>query len=169
MARTAVVGVLLTLLLTSCATQQGYHGANIGALTGAPAGILLDPNNRWRGAVIGGSLGATFGGALTDQAYYTTYSPNYQQYTPSCSSPLNYYNQQYVYRSQYRQYQPYAVRNNRLGRGAAYGGLAGATAGALIDGDNRWRGGLIGGALEVFFGRGINFIKSTPGVPVLQP
>ncbi|GEM_PF-1931977 len=156
MARTAVIGVLLTLLLTSCATQQGYRGANIGALTGATAGILLDPDNRWRGAVIGGSLGAAFGGALTDQPYYSPYSPNY-------------YNQQHVYRSQYPQYQPYAGQNSMVRSGAAYGGVVGAAAGALIDDGNRWRGGLIGGALGSFFGGGISFINSTPGIPILQP
>lgn len=158
MARMAVIGVLLTFLLTitSCATQQGYRGANIGALTGATAGVLLDPNNRWRGAVIGGSLGTAFGGALTDQQYYPPYSPSY-------------YNQQYVHRSQYPQYQSYAVQNSMVGRGAVYGGIMGATTGALIDDDNRWRGGLIGGALGSFFGGGISFINSTPGIPILRP
>ncbi len=164
--KTAASVVLLSFFLTSCATQQGYRGANVGALTGATAGILLDPDNPWRGAVLGGSLGAAFGGALTDQQYYS----GYQQYAPSCPPPSDYYNQQYLYQPRYQQYrQPYANRNDAVSRGAAYGGVAGAAAGALIDDGNRWRGGLIGGALGAFFGGGISFINSTPGVPVLQP
>lgn len=36
--------------------------------------------------------------------------------------------------------------------GAAVGGAVGGTAGALIDDDNRWRGGVIGAALGALFG-----------------
>jgi len=35
---------------------------------GAAAGALIDKENRWRGAVIGGALGAILGGTITEIA-----------------------------------------------------------------------------------------------------
>jgi hypothetical protein len=140
--------IIVAFVLVGCATRQGYQGAGVGALTGATAGVLLDPENEWRGAVIGGGLGATLGGALTDRAYYrepyygTAYSPG-SPYQPSYSS--------------------------QMGQGIFVGGLTGATAGALLDDDNEWRGGLIGGALGSFFGGSIGAINSGRRIPLLNP
>lgn len=50
-------------LFTSC-SQHGQTGAGVGAGVGAAAGALIDKENRWRGAVIGGALGGIFGGTL---------------------------------------------------------------------------------------------------------
>ena len=136
----AVVG----LLLTGCATQRGYQGAGVGAVTGATAGILLDPHNRWRGALIGGGLGATLGGAMTDRPAY-----NYRGY----AAP---------YRQGYRS-------QSSTAQGALIGGATGAAAGALLDHNNRWRGSLIGGALGGIFGGSIGNINSGPSIPALDP
>ncbi len=148
--RLTIVGCMLFfgLLCSGCATQQGYQGAAVGALTGATAGILLDPDNRWRGGVIGGGLGSVLGGTLTyrpvpRQQYAGTYYSGYQQNFQS--------------------------QNNYTTRGALIGGAAGATTGALLDHDNGWRGGLIGGTLGSFFGGAIGHINSGPSIPVLAP
>ena len=138
---------VISLLFTGCATQQGYQGATVGAITGATAGILLDPDNRWRGAVIGGGLGATLGGALTDRPTYR------QQYSNTHYSP---------YRQNYRP-QNYTVRDTFIG------GATGVAAGALLDHNNRWRGSLIGGALGSFFGGTIGSINSGTSIPILTP
>ena len=145
--RTAVliIGIAVVgLFLSGCATQQGYQGAGVGAVTGATAGILLDPHNRWRGALIGGGLGATLGGAMTDRPAYNNrgYAAPYRQ----------------GYRSQ-----------NSTAQGALIGGATGAAAGALLDHNNRWRGSLIGGALGGIFGGSIGNINSGPSIPVLNP
>jgi len=61
--------VFLSAVLASCATsERTYQGAGAGGAIGAAAGILLDKNNRWRGAVIGGTLGALLGGTVTEIA-----------------------------------------------------------------------------------------------------
>jgi surface antigen len=63
---------LTASLLAACATQplvttpRTYQGAGAGAAVGAGAGALIDSNNRWRGAVLGGALGALAGGTLTE-------------------------------------------------------------------------------------------------------
>lgn len=146
-----IFGYLLVfgLLFTGCATQQGYQGAGVGAITGATAGVLLDQDNRWRGGAIGGGLGAILGGALTDQ-------PTYRQ---QC-------NRAYVSQYQPEYYQP---QTNYIARGALVGGATGAAAGALLDHNNAWRGGLIGGALGSFFGGSIGSINSGRSIPVLAP
>ncbi|SFN04061.1 glycine zipper 2TM domain-containing protein [Thermodesulforhabdus norvegica] len=69
------VVIVLTLLLTfasltACvpgpSTQQHYEtSAWLGAV-GAGIGALVDENNRWRGAVIGGALGAVTGYGLAE-------------------------------------------------------------------------------------------------------
>lgn len=52
-----------TLLLSSCATSPyTYERARSGGAIGAIAGALIDKNNRWRGAVLGGA----FGGITTE-------------------------------------------------------------------------------------------------------
>ena len=49
----------LSIWLFGCATtEETYQGAGIAGAVGAAAGALIDKDNRWRGAVIGGALGA---------------------------------------------------------------------------------------------------------------
>ncbi|HSG31180.1 MAG TPA: YMGG-like glycine zipper-containing protein [Thermodesulfobacteriota bacterium] len=62
-----------SLLITSCApidpypsSQRTYEGAAAGAALGSVAGLLIDKDNRWRGAMIGGLLGAALGGTVTE-------------------------------------------------------------------------------------------------------
>lgn len=50
------------------------------------------------------------------------------------------------------------MNNNRTATGAVAGGLLGATAGALIDGDNPWRGGAIGAVAGTALGGGIGYV-----------
>ncbi len=75
----------LWISLSACVTTQQnaatYQGAGAGAVIGAAAGALLDHHNPWRGAVIGGALGAVFGGTLADissQASYQAARTNQQ-------------------------------------------------------------------------------------------
>jgi len=49
-------------------SQRTYEGAGVGAAVGAAAGVLIDKENRWRGAIIGGALGAVLGGTITEVA-----------------------------------------------------------------------------------------------------
>lgn len=176
----SVVGALIITLISACATQQGYQGAGVGALTGATAGILLDPDNRWRGAMIGGGLGAVLGGALTDYPQYNNapqYSnyPQYGNYPPYGNYPQD---SDYPYNSPYTSPSSYYAppppppsytSQNRVAQGALVGGLTGATAGALLDDDNAWRGGAIGALLGTIFGGSIGAINSGPSIPVLNP
>lgn len=63
--------IITVVFITSCGpvTSAGtYQGANVGATGGAIAGALLDNNNRWRGAFIGGVLGSIIGGSITEIA-----------------------------------------------------------------------------------------------------
>jgi hypothetical protein len=60
-------------ILSSCAnvnpyptSQRTYEGAAVGGALGSVAGILIDNDNRWRGALIGGLLGAAIGGTVTE-------------------------------------------------------------------------------------------------------
>jgi len=63
----AVVGVFL-ILAGGCTTMSPYTytGAGVGGALGAGAGALLDHNNRWRGAMVGGLMGGALGGAATE-------------------------------------------------------------------------------------------------------
>jgi len=65
--RVALV-VLLGVFLAGCAGQNPYtyQGAAVGGALGAGTGALIDSNNRWRGAMIGGLGGAALGGAVTE-------------------------------------------------------------------------------------------------------
>ncbi|MFN3946818.1 MAG: YMGG-like glycine zipper-containing protein [Aquificaceae bacterium] len=66
-----LLAVFGTGFIFSCGqvtTQRTYEGATVGALGGAAAGALIDKNNRWRGAIIGGALGAVIGGTITEIA-----------------------------------------------------------------------------------------------------
>lgn len=156
---TCVTGLaLLSMsLLSGCATPQGYQGAGLGAFTGSAAGALIDSSNPWRGAVIGGGLGALLGGGLTDRPYYSDPYRRGYAYQPQG----DYYNTPRYYSA--------PPSPNYTGRGAAYGGVTGAAAGALIDNGNPWRGGVIGGFLGSLFGGGIGAINSGARVPILRP
>lgn len=50
------------------------------------------------------------------------------------------------------------MNNNRTATGAGIGAVGGAIAGALIDEDNRWRGGAIGAAAGAAVGGGIGYV-----------
>ncbi|MEQ9618267.1 MAG: glycine zipper 2TM domain-containing protein [Deltaproteobacteria bacterium] len=59
------------LVLSSCAAGTGpspatTQGAAAGAAVGSVAGLLIDNDNRWRGALIGGLLGGVLGGTVTE-------------------------------------------------------------------------------------------------------
>lgn len=65
----AVATILLGSMLVSCATsERTYQGGAAGGAIGAAAGLLLDKNNRWRGALVGGAIGALLGGTVTEIA-----------------------------------------------------------------------------------------------------
>ena len=60
-------------LFASCApidpypsSKTTYEVATTGAALGSVAGLLIDKDNRWRGAVIGGLIGAALGGSITE-------------------------------------------------------------------------------------------------------
>ena len=65
--------VCFSFVFASCApidpypsSKRTYEGATTGAALGSVAGLLIDKDNRWRGAVIGGLIGAALGGSLTE-------------------------------------------------------------------------------------------------------
>jgi len=65
--------VCFSFIFTSCApidpypsSKRTYEGAATGAALGSVAGLLIDKDNRWRGAVIGGLIGAALGGTITE-------------------------------------------------------------------------------------------------------
>lgn len=60
---------LLVSLLNGCMpdmNQKTKEGATVGAVAGGVLGVLLDKNNRWRGAVLGAALGAVIGGTAAN-------------------------------------------------------------------------------------------------------
>ena len=60
--------VLLAALTAGCTSisPYTYTGAGVGGALGAGAGALIDSNNRWRGAMVGGLMGGALGGATTE-------------------------------------------------------------------------------------------------------
>ncbi|MGC9017577.1 MAG: glycine zipper 2TM domain-containing protein [Caldimicrobium sp.] len=55
----------LIVSLNGCVSEldtKTKEGATIGAVAGGVLGVLIDKDNRWRGAVIGAALGAVVGG-----------------------------------------------------------------------------------------------------------
>jgi len=57
--------LLLLTGLSACMPefdQKTKEGATIGAVAGGVLGVLLDKDNRWRGAVLGAAIGAALGG-----------------------------------------------------------------------------------------------------------
>jgi hypothetical protein len=64
---TAII-VLLAALAAGCTSLSPYTytGAGVGGALGAGAGALIDHNNRWRGAMVGGLMGGALGGTATE-------------------------------------------------------------------------------------------------------
>ena len=71
----AAVALMLVLPLVSCyiapppgspGAWPAHEGARVGSAAGALTGAILDHRNPWRGAVIGGALGAIIMGTVTD-------------------------------------------------------------------------------------------------------
>ncbi len=60
--------VLMAALAAGCTSMSPYTytGAGVGGALGAGAGAMLDHNNRWRGAMVGGLMGGALGGAATE-------------------------------------------------------------------------------------------------------
>ncbi len=97
--RSAVVVFCLAALMAGCTSLSPYTytGAGVGGALGAGAGALLDHNNRWRGAMVGGLMGGALGGAATelgrraadeDSRQRRLYGPTTQ---PDYSAPSNYF------------------------------------------------------------------------------
>ena len=69
-AKFLVAALCLAMLVTAagCAgggpSRTAVQSGAVGGAVGATAGALIDSDNRWRGGVIGGALGAVLGGAL---------------------------------------------------------------------------------------------------------
>jgi hypothetical protein len=63
-----VISVLLAALTAGCTSLSPYTyaGAGAGGALGAGAGALIDHNNRWRGAMVGGLMGGALGGTTTE-------------------------------------------------------------------------------------------------------
>jgi hypothetical protein len=57
--------VLGTALLIGC-TKQAYEGAVVGGAAGSAVGAILDEENPWRGAFIGGIVGAVITGTIVE-------------------------------------------------------------------------------------------------------
>ena len=59
-----------SMFFSSCAaggpSPSTTEGAALGAAVGSVAGLLIDDDNRWRGALIGGLLGGALGGGVTE-------------------------------------------------------------------------------------------------------
>jgi hypothetical protein len=62
------ISVLLAALTAGCTSVSPYTytGAGVGGALGAGTGALIDHNNRWRGAMIGGLAGGALGGTATE-------------------------------------------------------------------------------------------------------
>ncbi|MCX7823181.1 MAG: glycine zipper 2TM domain-containing protein [Syntrophobacterales bacterium] len=87
-----ILCVTVTFSLVSCyapgyPTQQHYESATWLGVVGAGIGALVDKDNRWRGAVIGGSLGALTGYGLAEINQRAAQEAAYRRNT------VTYYNQ----------------------------------------------------------------------------
>jgi Na+/proline symporter len=92
-----IVSLMMIVTLTSFAlsscyapgqpTQQHYETATWLGAVGAGIGALLDKENRWRGAVIGASLGAVTGYGLAEINQRAAQEAAYRRNT------VTYYNQ----------------------------------------------------------------------------
>lgn len=96
---------ILVLFLAGCSniSPYTYQSAGIGGAVGAGAGALIDKNNRWRGAMIGGLGGAALGGAvseITRRGIQDSQQQNYGYYPGSSNqypAQGNYYDPGPVY------------------------------------------------------------------------
>ncbi|AEB09041.1 glycine zipper 2TM domain-containing protein [Desulfobacca acetoxidans] len=72
---------LLVISLAGCTSLSPYTytGAGVGGALGAGAGALLDHNNRWRGAMVGGLMGGALGGAATELGRRAAQDSNQQR------------------------------------------------------------------------------------------
>ena len=61
--------LLLVVSISSGCSQHGQTGAAVGGTLGALTGVIIDDDNRWRGAAVGGAIGAALGGALGEISY----------------------------------------------------------------------------------------------------
>lgn len=109
--RQLLAGLLLTMsFLSGCASSQPnpspymLPGAGLGAALGAGIGAAANHNNPWKGAAIGGLLGAA-GGGVAGEAYGRSRVPDQPQgYYPPPQQQQGYYQPQY---QDYSQQQPY--------------------------------------------------------------
>jgi hypothetical protein len=106
----AFLAALALSLLAGCASSQQWPspymlpGAGLGGALGAGIGAALNHNNPWRGAAIGGLLGAA-GGGVAGEAYGRSRVPYQPQgYYPPPQPQQGYYQPQY---QGYDQQQPY--------------------------------------------------------------
>ncbi len=93
------LAALALSLFAGCAGSQPspspymLPGAGIGAALGAGIGAAANHNNPWRGAAIGGLLGAA-GGGIAGEAYGRSREPYQPQYYPPPQSQSYYYQPQ---------------------------------------------------------------------------
>ncbi|SNZ10177.1 YMGG-like Gly-zipper [Persephonella hydrogeniphila] len=65
MKKKIVALILGVAVLTGC-TKQAYEGAVVGGAAGSAVGAILDEENPWRGAFIGGIVGAVVTGTIVE-------------------------------------------------------------------------------------------------------
>ena len=86
--RLIILGLLGLSFLTGCATPSQnpylYTGAGLGAALGAGIGAAANHNNPWRGAAIGGPLGAA-GGGIAGEMYGRSVNPPPYYQPPAAS------------------------------------------------------------------------------------
>ena len=61
-----ILGIVGAGLLLSGCTKQAYEGAVVGGAAGSAVGAILDEENPWRGAFIGGVIGAVVTGTIVE-------------------------------------------------------------------------------------------------------
>ncbi|WP_456464960.1 YMGG-like glycine zipper-containing protein [Persephonella sp.] len=61
-----IIGIVGAGLLLSGCTKQAYEGAVVGGAAGSAVGAILDEENPWRGAFIGGVIGAVVTGTIVE-------------------------------------------------------------------------------------------------------
>ncbi|MDQ7055234.1 MAG: YMGG-like glycine zipper-containing protein [Persephonella sp.] len=65
MNRILLPAVAFLVFLTGC-TKEAYEGAVVGGAAGSAVGAILDEENPWRGAFIGGVIGAVVTGTVVE-------------------------------------------------------------------------------------------------------
>lgn len=86
------ISFLLTALTMGCTSLSPYTyaGAGAGGALGAGAGALIDHNNRWRGAMVGGLMGGALGGTATELGRRAANADAEQQQRASYPAPQSY-------------------------------------------------------------------------------